>query len=294
MSFINKSVNYSQTVLLKENLSKKLKSYNDFILSQIDEENAFSNLDYHMVPNNFVKYYLYVTFKTNLENCKENHNILYFFPDKKTSEHHSENKTIKHTISDFYLEIDNRFDKEYIFEGYMYKSPKSRHFLISDILLQNDNVVSIDYAMRHALINEIIFETKGLVGLNNHLTIGIHPMFQTESINMIKIFINNFIFSETIIAMEKIDGVKKVTALLESSKEENKVTEKEIEYGGYADVYNVYDLKTGNKEGILYVKGVKESRQLNELFKNKTSKCERERIRCNYNTTFNKWQPSML
>ena len=58
MSFINKSVNYSQTVLLKKSfLSKDLEKYNDFILKtklqkNIASENAF------LIPNNHKKFYL--------------------------------------------------------------------------------------------------------------------------------------------------------------------------------------------------------------------------------------------
>jgi hypothetical protein len=66
MSFLNKSVNYSQTTVLKENvLLPLLKSYNNFVLEKtgefsIDKDvNTGISYDY-IIPNNNKKYYLLI------------------------------------------------------------------------------------------------------------------------------------------------------------------------------------------------------------------------------------------
>jgi len=68
----------------------------------------------------------------------------------------------------------------------------------------------------------------------------------------------------------------------------NEYVIKLIEKTKYADVYNVFDKVTNNKQGILYIKGVKDSKYIKELFnKNSNSIIEHE---CIFNKNFNKWQ----
>jgi hypothetical protein len=69
---------------------------------------------------------------------------------------------------------------------------------------------------------------------------------------------------------------------------ENKKGIKKIEKSKYTDVYNVYNDKTNDKEGVLYVKGIRESKKLRDIFK----VCDEKVIlECVYNIKFAKWEP---
>ena len=82
-------------------------------------------------------------------------------------------------------------------------------YLLTDILVKNDTVVSCDYALRQTFINEIVFCSGELKNLNDHLTIGIHPVFHSENENMVHIFLNNFLYKKELCAVEKIINFKK-------------------------------------------------------------------------------------
>jgi hypothetical protein len=147
MSFINKSVNYSQTALLKtELLVPLLELYNNHLLNtKTDKTFSLNNTSNFIIPNNNKKYYLLITKKTTLEQTKETHNILYFFPDQTSVDVNKDNKLLYNSLSDFYLEINNSFSDSFLFEGYLYSSNNKHDFLITDILLKNKKVVSFDY-----------------------------------------------------------------------------------------------------------------------------------------------------
>jgi hypothetical protein len=67
--------------------------------------------------------------------------------------------------------------------------------------------------------------------------------------------------------------------------EESKI----IKWGKYTDVYNVYNIDTNDFEGILYIKGLKESKSIKKLLEGKVE----VKIKCSYNHTFSKWQPRL-
>jgi hypothetical protein len=285
MSFINKSVNYAQTVLLKTKfLAPLLESYNNNIKQNVDDIDLC--LKYHIVPNNNQKYYLYITKKSKIETCKEHYDILYFFPDEKTRTFAQRSKTEIHFVYDFFLEINNTFQEDLLLEGYMYKTDGIFTYLITDILCKSGNVVNVDYELRYSLINEITIDLQ-LSNLNDHLTIGIHPVFSSDNENMISIFLNNFIFQDTINALENIQMFKKHQCVSNDiiKKEDKKMY---VQKGPYADVYKVFDLTTGNEEGILYIKGLKESVKIKQLFQNESDTLT---IQCKFNCIFNKWEP---
>ena len=128
MSFLNKSVNYSQTTVLKENvLLPLLKSYNNFVLKKsgefsIDKDvNTGISYDY-IIPNNNKKYYLLITKKQLLEQQKSNqkYDILHFFPDQYNKD---DDLLEKNRSSDFYLEIDSFFDDELLQKFYIRVRP---------------------------------------------------------------------------------------------------------------------------------------------------------------------------
>jgi hypothetical protein len=51
----------------------------------------------------------------------------------------------------------------------------------------------------------------------------------------------------------------------------------------------VLNISSKESDGILYVKGIKESKKLKELFKKSETKYIK--LTCEYNKSFNKWQP---
>ena len=285
MSFVSKCVNYSQCFVLKNKiLQPLLKMYNDFLLKQkISNDNFCLNKDINtgvssefIIPNNNIKYYLFITNKSKLETTREKYNTLYFFPDS--------NSKLDYQVSDFYLEIDERFKKDYLLEGYLYKRDDNKlSFLITDILIINNDVIVADYNMRLTIINEIIMDIN-LCDLNNHMNINLHPIFQKENENLIKVFKDNFIFKSDICCIESINNFIKTRYV---DRKDLEAADKIIEIGKYTDVYNVYDTLTNNYTGILYVKGLKQSKAMKILLLNKNKII----LRCKFNNDFKKWEP---
>lgn len=275
-SFINKSVDYSQTMLLKgEILAPMLRKYNKEIAEKETSHNKCPLLGYH-IPNNGKKYWMLVTFKHRIvsslgKESKENYNLLYFFNNE----------------DNFCIEINREFDNEFLFEGYLYGN--STQFLITDILMKDTEVIHVDYPLRFALINEIVFfSVKGsLTRLNNHLSIGIHPVLCAKNEGMVKILMTNFTHKHEITNVETvIDHVKRCEAMPKMLDNHSPVR-KVITKGGFSDVYNVFDEGNHCKEGILYVKGMSESKMLKDLFKTQ----QQVVLDCVFNPKVNKWMP---
>lgn len=295
MTFLNKSVNYSQTTLLKSSiLAPLLKNYNEFLLqskgsSVVLNQDVNTGISYdYIIPNNNNKYYLLVTKKSQLEQTNTNYNILYFFPDSyQCNLVKDENELSK----DFYLEIDNTFKNDFLLEGYLYKQDDKYEYLLTDILVKNNNVINVAYELRMTLLNEILLEItrEKLKQLNNHMTINIHPIFDMENENLVSIFKKNFIYKNEICSIERISKFQKTRYIEQAFISTNKITSstKNITTTNYTDVYNVYNYTSNNFEGILYIKGISQSKHMKELFKqNKILHLE-----CTYNTKFFKWQP---
>ena len=160
MSFINKSVTYSQIGVLKQNiLLPLLNMYNEHLLNtklstlSFDKDiNTGLSFDY-IIPNNNQKYYLLITKKSCLESGNNNYNILYFFPDNITDQTNKQG-----TVGDFFLEINHLFDDEFLFEGYMYKKADNNYeYLLTDILIKNKSIINMSYELRYTVLNEILF-----------------------------------------------------------------------------------------------------------------------------------------
>lgn len=274
MSFIKNCADYSQGNVLKSKYLKPiLEQYNKHVIQLSSKISTCSK--YSVIPNNNKKYYAYVTNKQNIEHCKEKYNILYFFPDK----------TIEHHLSDFFIEINDTFSSEYLFEGYLYKKDGKYTYLLTDILYQDGVIVDCDYQSRQAILNELVFASKKrLKHLNDHLTINVHQIFDSENTSLLEIFKNNFVFNNDLCAIEKISDFTKTNVVEAKSKYPDAY--KIVKCGKYADVYDVYDSINGVSNGILYVKGVNESKILKEIFKSDKT----QKLACTFNTTFNKWQ----
>ena len=95
------------------------------------------------------------------------------------------------------------------------------------------------------------------------MTINIHPMFQKKNENMIKIFQNNFIYSNQLCCIENVENFVKKRHLYKFIKND---ALKKIECTHLTDVYNVFNYSTNNKEGILYIRGIKQSKYIKTLF----------------------------
>lgn len=294
MSFLNKSVNYSQTALLKTSiLAPLLNKYNDFLLRSKSEQNTLNqdvntgiSYDY-IIPNNNKKYYLLVTKKSLLEQNNTNYNILYFFPDQ-CNINNDKNCIGDESLKDFYLEINNTFRDEFLFEGYLYKKDGKYEYLMTDILVKNKDVINVSYELRVTLLNEIVLEItrECLKELNNHMTINIHPIFDMENENLVSVFKKNFIHKNEICSIERVSKFEK-TRYIEQVYNDTETKNKIITTTNYTDVYNVYNYTSNNSEGILYIKGISESKRMKELFKQNKDVY----LQCIYNTTFSKWQP---
>lgn len=297
MSFINKSVNFSQTDMLKRDyLAPLLEKYNiHMLIYGMYDKGIVMSLESQMsdmlIPNNNKKMYLYINNKNILDGGKDMYNILYFFPDEFTEMWYKKNGyCLDNSISDFYLETDCILKNSYLFEGYLYKrEDKKVEFLISDILIQNDNIVTCDYALRYAMINEILYYDikKPLKDLNNFITINIHPIVSKSNEMLLRVMKSNFIYKDQLCCVEHVVNFKKRRYVEDVMK--GKMELKKIERGKYADVYNVYHESTNDKQGILYIKGIKESKNMNNLFMN--NKEERVVLKCIYNVKFSKWEP---
>ena len=194
--FINSCVNYSESDVLKTKLLKPLLiKFNEHLVNINSDSFKNSNVvseKQFLIPNNNIKYYLFITNKRNISNCNGNYKILYFFPETKMNQH-----------SDFYMEIDSiGFDKDnYLFEGYMYNKTT---FLISDILFIDSKLFDVEYTLRFSLINEII-EKCNLKNINGYMNINIHHYLISQ--NLLQLFTDNFIFKDELKSVEYVNNI---------------------------------------------------------------------------------------
>ena len=263
--FLKNSVNYSEINQLKKTLKSLLEKYNDYLLTKVNcikgEKKTF------IVPNNNKKYYCFII------NKGQNYKTLYFFPEKE-----------KNTLSDFFLEIDsyklNENCNNCLLEGYMYSNNKE--FLITDMLINNNSIITSEYSLRYSLLKTLFNETL----LNGHLYINIHNILpKCEDTQVYNIFKTNFKYGIEINSMEYISDIK--VNIMEKNERNKVVTEmKQISKGNFIDVYNVFNIETLNNEGILYVKTLSDSKYLSKELKDKDNIV----LECMYNNQFKKWQ----
>ena len=285
MSFISKSVNYSQTQMLKTQLLwKALEQYN---ATKLFPKSFMQTVEY-LIPNNNKKYYIYVTNKGNLEQRGDPFDVLYFFPDDLSVEYYKKTTT-KPELSDFYIEMDRGvFNDNYLFEGYIYEDTMTSGLqvvMLTDILVKGSNVIDLDYPLRHSLIVEL---TMGLGTLNNHTQLTVHPYVIGTNDCLLQVFKANFKYKCELVCVEHIVHSKKERYLQPS---DTGVQSKWIKQGKYPDNYLVYNDATGAYEGILYIKGLAESRKMINHFNEHPT--EKHKIECKFNMTFRKWQPCL-
>ncbi len=248
--------------ILKNSLKPILEEYNKCIID--DSNNVYIDNTYHIIPNNNNKFFLFITNKKKYEQYKSG-NILYFFQNDNT-------------LTDFYFETSLEFENEILFEGYLYNDNTS--YLISD-LLYNNSVVINEYTNRFKNIKKLITSN---IFQNCTINFNLHCNFINTSQN-INIFINNFIYKNEIVSMEHIKGLTKTRILLKNNKD-NVAVNKRLEKTKYTEVYNVYNTENGNKEGVLYVKNIQESKILKNMFIKDSCVI----VKCIFNKQFNKWK----
>ena len=277
--FIESSVNYSECNILKLKLLKPLLiKFNEHLININKDSFKTSdivNSDKIIIPNNNIKYYVFITNKVNInkQNQSSNYQILYFFPEKYTS-----------ITSDFYIEIEkgNNFKDNSLLEGYLYNESI---FLISDILFYESKLIDCDYNFRFNLINKL-FKTTSLKNINGHFNIGIHQYFNND--NYLQIFLNNFKFKQEIKSLEiyNLNSFKKEQFLFGNNK---KNQEKIIEKTKYIEVYKVINIETKNEEDLLYIPKLIQAKKIEKLIKNKNSIT----LQCKWNENIYKWEPNM-
>ena len=304
--FLNNSVDYCEEYGIKKSLSKYIQAYNKYLYNYKKGIHLNDNKECELfIPNNNKKFFLYI-FKHNVKNSY----VLYFFPDKNCKMYFSNFLLIKNTINDFFIECDMKFDDQsYLLEGYLYGNSSKQHFLITDILFRNGNIIQSDYSNRLHLINELFFnKISKMNNINNVLSIGIHNCINHFLIN---VFLNNFIWKNEIICIETIRNFEKKTEFLpvqnkntgscftqaRTDSGSQNVSSKKIVKTKVSEIYNVYNIETNDFEGILYIDTLKTSRYLLSLFK-VSDTCTQSRDRehdeiiydCIFNTYFQKWQ----
>lgn len=261
--FIDSCANYSEINVIRKLLKPLLNDFNNHLVNINKKQFNLKN-DYNfLIPNNGIKYYMFLTSKP-----KSKFKTCYFFPDKFTNEH-----------DEFFIEInDFGFEKDsYLFEGYLYNTDT---FLISDLLFIDSKLLEIDYITRHTIINSIF--TRQHNNINGFFNIGIHHYLRNE--NLLPIFLENFIFKNTLKQIEHLNNIN-FEKTIENIDNNKQTCKKIIEKTKLVEVYNVYNIESKNNEGLLYIKSIKDSKKIKELFKNTDSTT----LECNWNSNFNKW-----
>ena len=271
MSFLKNSLNYSiQTYLQQEFLIKHLKTYNNFITNKIKNAQVCPQTDSFFIPNNNNKFYLFIIPKHLLEKNKNNSfSIFYFFSPDNPNEN-------------FYIESHYFADSSYLFEGYLYNNNDKREYLVTDYLMNNNLVLSLDFVTRRELILKE-FSNKFNYVINDNITINIHQVLNNK--NLIDIFKKNFIYNNSLNCIEIIENNFHKKRYLEIFDQTPK--EMLIEKGDATEIYNVLNPLTNDYNGVLYIKTLQDSRKMRESFTNR----DKLLLKCIFNTTFNKWSP---
>lgn len=271
--FINSSVNYSEINVLKKILKPLLEEYN----KKVETHEDFMNSLHVAIPNNDNKYYLFILDKNEINENSKKIKILYFFSNE--------------IEDDFYIEFDdfeNIFSKKYyIFEGFLYDN---NHYYISDLLYFDTFTIIYEYKIRLKILNEIL---KSNLNINTHFNILLHNVFLFDDLlfelndfsQLYDIFKNNFKFKEEISCIEIKNGFVKNQKFIINNDAIFKTEIKKIEKTELIDIYNVFDICSNNKQGILYIKTLNDSLKIRKLFET----CNTLQFKCYYNNKFKKW-----
>jgi hypothetical protein len=241
-----------KTSFAKNKLAKVIKKYND-TLKGIVQKNHDYNLGIfktYIVPiKNGTKAYCHI--------ISGRSNTIHIFSKQE-----------------FFIETSRIFDTDLLLEGYMYTSEcgTRQEYRITDVLVIGDEPITSDYPDRYEKLKQL-FHLKNLEGLNNYLDIRLHLVYDKREAHLVNL--------TDYCCIEYIHNHTKTVKCTELKKEP---VYKYVERGAYSDVYNVYHCDTMDYEGILYIKGIKESEILRG-YKEKT------RILVKFNKRFQKYEP---
>ena len=280
-NFLTNSSTFSESHFLKSKLLKPiLESYNKLIAiyksTFVDQMNFV-----RFIPNNGNKYYLFITDKSNVTNDRSNYKIMYFFPENCE------------TQNDFFIETElNHFEKgSFLLEGYIYNQTTDEPtFLVTDLLYYKSQILDCDYTLRLKMCFDLI--RTGIYHINCFLNINIHPTFKCH-LNLdphsplLSVFKNNFLFAKEINSIEYVQErcITTKTRKSEIKEFQNNISKKRVEKTKYSDTYKVFNIETGDAEGILYIKTLDDSKSMRELTRNHDSII----IECRFNKQFSKW-----
>lgn len=237
-----------------------INSYNTF-MSYTQAEHVYDkyNLDLtnlYFVLNNNNKWYCLIT-------LYESSNYLFFYDNKGST---------------FYIQVSKFTNQECLVEGYVYEENNKKVFKVTDILGSNSIIINQSYSKRLELLNGIIPPLLPfLQNLNSIYNFEIHKVY-TEDYKQFLSISKQYI--------ETIDDYNKTNVnlyIIENKTDEDKL----VMSTKIPDVYQVFHAETHAKQGILYVKTIKDSKDLLNKFSNN---CTSIILPCTFNVSFNRWE----
>ncbi len=291
-SFLTNSVDFSVINNIKNILKPHLINYNSFYEKNCE---VSEQIEHFIIPNNNNKMFMFCIKKSSIINNEvaectsrkdtnmQDYLILYFFKNVAEGFTNQAYFCIETELHDKTALVNC------LFEGYLYNNS---YYSITDILVNNGVLETNEFSLRHYAINELnVFP---LNKLNNSITVSIHPVFSNKNMGIIEIFRHNFVHHKEIAYVEHIYNCKKQQLFIKIQYSEHNEYAKQNEIKSIIktqkpDVYYVYDTKTNEFEGLLYIKTLKDSIKMKsldwDLYNNKIQ------LECSFNNTFLKWQP---
>lgn len=163
---------------------------------------------------------------------------------------------------------DYRIDKRLLILGIFINNV----FLIHDVISVNNvfiNPNEIKYEMRFIILQNVYKKLENF----DFFKIEIHPNIYSENVNrnvLMNIFYNNFKYKNY------------YTETIKSTVQDKKI----IKDNNFSEIYNVYDIKTNNYEGLLRIKTLQDSIDILEKYLNSSDKI----FKCFFNYDFGKWE----
>lgn len=164
---------------------------------------------------------------------------------------------------------DYRIDKRLVILGIFVNGV----FLLHDVISMNNvfiNPNEINYETRFIILQNVYKQLENF----DFFKIEIHPNIYSNNVHrdsLMNIFYNNFKYRNFYIDISKQSTVQ---------------NKKIIKDNNFSEIYNVYDIKTNNFEGLLRIKTLQDSINILEKYKNSSDKI----FKCVFNHDFGKWQ----
>lgn len=163
---------------------------------------------------------------------------------------------------------DYRIDKRLVILGIFINNV----FLIHDVISVNNvfiNPNEVKYEMRFIILQNVYKKLENF----DFFKIEIHPNIYSNNVNrdiLMNIFYNNFKYKNY------------YTETIKSTVQDKRI----IKDNNFSEIYNVYDIKTNNYEGLLRIKTLQDSIDILEKYLNSPDKI----FKCFFNYDFGKWE----